>query len=207
MQRSSVGSRGAVGRDRLLATARRLFTRRGASNVGINDVTAAAGVARMTLYDNFPSKDALTVAAYEGMARAALQAPSDMEASGRSDEEDILAVFDHLDGSGREADYRGRPLIHASLQAAEASDPVYAIAQSYKRVLREHVSHLLGEGRPEPRRTRRSDRPAARWRSDRGVPEGRVGPGARGEARGGDVAPRGPVTVRDQACVRELREG
>ncbi len=62
MQQSNNGPRGSVGRDRLLATARRLFTRHGASNVGINDVTAAAGVARMTLYNNFLSKDALTAA-------------------------------------------------------------------------------------------------------------------------------------------------
>jgi AcrR family transcriptional regulator len=130
-----------------LATARRLFTRHGASNVGINDVTAAAGVARMTLYNNFPSKDALTVAVYEEMARATLQALSNLEASGRSDEEDILAIFDHFDRSGNEADYRGCPLIHASLQAAEASGPIYAIVHSYKRGLREHVFRLLNEGR------------------------------------------------------------
>jgi len=147
MQQSSGGPRASAGRDRLLATARQLFTRHGASNVGINDVTAAAGVARMTLYNNFPSKDALTAAVYEEMARAVLQALSEMETSGRSDEENILAIFDHFDGSEHEADYRGCPFIHASLQAAEASGPIYAIVRSYKRGLREHIVHLLEEGR------------------------------------------------------------
>lgn len=147
MQQSNGGSRGSVGRDRLLATARRLFTRHGASNVGINDVTAAAGVARMTLYNNFPSKDALTAAVYEEMARAALHALSGMETSGRLEEENILAIFDHFDRSEHEADYRGCPFIHASLQAAEASGAIYAIVHSYKRGLREHVFHMLDEGR------------------------------------------------------------
>jgi AcrR family transcriptional regulator len=147
MQQSNDGPRGSGGRDRLLATARRLFTRHGASNVGINDVTAAAGVARMTLYNNFPSKDALTAAVYEEMARAVLQALSGIETSGRSEEENILAIFDHFDRSGHEADYRGCPFIHASLQAAEASGPIYAIVQSYKRSLREHVFQVLDEGR------------------------------------------------------------
>ena len=146
MQQSNNGPRGPVGRDRLLATARRLFTRHGASNVGINDVTAAAGVARMTLYNNFPSKDALTAAVYEEMARAVLQALSEMETSGRSEEENILAIFDHFDKSGHEADYRGCPLVHASLQAADASGPIYAIVHAYKRGLREHIVHVL-EGR------------------------------------------------------------
>ena len=148
MQRSNGRPRELVGRDRLLATARRLFARHGASNVGINDVTAAAGVARMTLYNNFPSKDALTAAVYEEMARDTLQALGGLEASGRSEEDSILAVFDHFGRSGHEAGYRGCPLIHASLQAAEASGPIYAIAHSYKRALREHIFRLLGEGRP-----------------------------------------------------------
>jgi len=148
MQQSSDEPRGSAGRDRLLATARRLFTRHGASNVGINDVTAAAGVARMTLYNNFPSKDALIVAVYEEMARATLQALSEMETSGRSDEENILAVFDHFGRSGHEADYRGCPFIHASLQAADASGPIYAIVHPYKCGLREHIVQVLDEGRP-----------------------------------------------------------
>lgn len=147
MPQSNDGPRGSVGRDRLLATARRLFTRHGASNVGINDVTAAAGVARMTLYNNFPSKDALTTAVYEEMARAALQALREMQTSGHSEEENILAIFKHFDRSEHEADYRGCPFIHASLQAAEASGPIYAIVQSYKRGLREHIVHVLDEGR------------------------------------------------------------
>jgi len=147
MQQSSGGPRGSAGRDRLLATARQLFTRHGASNVGINDVTAAAGVARMTLYNNFPSKDALTAAVYEQMARAVLQALSEMETSGRSEEKNIMAIFDYFDRSEHEADYRGCPFIHASLQAAEASGPIYAIVHSYKRGLREHIVHVLDQGR------------------------------------------------------------
>ncbi len=147
MQPSSHEPRGSVGRDRLLATARRLFTRHGASNVGINDVTAAAGVARMTLYNNFPSKDALTVAVYEGMAHATLHALSEMKTSGGAEEANILAIFDHFDRSEREVDYRGCPFIHASLQAAEASGPIYSIVQSYKRGLREHIVQVLDEGR------------------------------------------------------------
>jgi len=147
MQQGDGGPRGSVGRDRLLATARRLFTRHGASNVGINDVTAEAGVARMTLYNNFPSKDALTAAVYEEMAHAVLQALSKIETSGHSDEENILAIFDHFDRGGHDAGYRGCPFIHASLQSPEASGPIYAIVHSYKRGLREHVVHLLDEGR------------------------------------------------------------
>ncbi len=147
MQQNNDGPRGSASRDRLLETARRLFTRHGASNVGINDVTAAAGVARMTLYNNFPSKDALTAAVYEEMARAALQALNGMKTAGRTDEENILAIFDHFDRSEQEADYRGCPFIHASLQVGDVSGPIHAIVQSYKRALREHIIQVLDKGR------------------------------------------------------------
>ena len=51
--------------ERLLDTASRLFYTRGVSNVGINEIIARAGVARMTLYHHFPSKDALIKAVLE----------------------------------------------------------------------------------------------------------------------------------------------
>lgn len=148
MQQGKSEPRGSAGRERLLATARRLFTRHGASNVGINDVTAAAGVARMTLYNNFPSKDALTAAVYEEMAGADLRALAALETAGRPDDESILGVFDHFDGRQREAASRGCPFIHAGLQEADAAGPVHAIVQGYKRGLRAHILHLLDAGRP-----------------------------------------------------------
>src|SRR5687768_15637980 len=57
-------------RDRLIDTAAGLFYERGLPNVGINEVTEHAGVARMTLYNNFDSKEALALAAFERQAEA-----------------------------------------------------------------------------------------------------------------------------------------
>ena len=148
MQGSDDNSRKPTGRERLLATARDLFLVRGAANVGINDVIDTACVARMTLYNNFPSKEALTLAVYEELAETTLQELRDITTEGRSEGERVLAVFDHLDGKTHGANYRGCPFIHASLQAAEPSGPIYALVQSYKRSLCEHVFELLDEGRP-----------------------------------------------------------
>ncbi|WP_174293048.1 TetR/AcrR family transcriptional regulator [Sphingomonas bacterium] len=137
------------GRERLIATARDLFTRRGASNVGINDVTDTAGVAKMTLYNNFASKEALTLAVYEEMTQATLHDLRDMATAGQSEETRILELFDQLSGAGRQADPRGCPFIHASLQPAEPAGPIHALVRSYKRALREHVLGLLDQRRPD----------------------------------------------------------
>ena len=137
----------ASGRDRLLATARDLFLRRGASNVGINDVTDFAGVAKMTLYNNFKSKEALVFAVYEELIEATLIDLRRTKRARQSEEKLILAVFEYFDSKARADGYRGCPLIHASLQDAEPSGAIYALVQSYKRLLREYVYSLLKEDR------------------------------------------------------------
>ena len=140
-------AKGQSGRERLMSTARELFTRHGASNVGINDVTAAAGVAKMTLYNNFASKEALTQAVYEQMIAETLDELLGIETTGRSEEERIHDLFNHFDLSAQGADYRGCPFVHASLQAADPAGPIHALVRSYKRALREHVLSLLDEDR------------------------------------------------------------
>ena len=49
-------------RDHLVETARRLFYRDGFHNTGIDAILAEAGVAKMTLYKHFKSKDELILA-------------------------------------------------------------------------------------------------------------------------------------------------
>jgi AcrR family transcriptional regulator len=60
-------------RARLIATARRLFCQEGVRAVGIDRVLAESGVAKMTLYHYFPSKDQLIVACLEEHEREFLQ--------------------------------------------------------------------------------------------------------------------------------------
>lgn len=139
--------RKAAGRERLLATAHDLFLQHGAANVGINDVTEIAGVARMTLYNNFPSKEALILAVYTDLAETTLRELQDLDRTQLPEEGRILAVFDHLGSKTHAADYRGCPFIHASVQAAEPSGPIYTLVHAYKRSLRDHVLGLLDQRR------------------------------------------------------------
>lgn len=52
-------------RERIIATSYELFTRRGISDVGIDEVVEKAGVAKATLYRHFPSKEELVLAFLE----------------------------------------------------------------------------------------------------------------------------------------------
>jgi len=69
----SLKESGSSSRDRLIATARRLFCQEGVRSVGIDRVLAESGVAKMTLYHHFSSKDQLIVACLEEHEREFLQ--------------------------------------------------------------------------------------------------------------------------------------
>ena len=49
----------SAARQKILETASQLFYQKGIQHVGINEVIAASGVAKRTLYRHFPSKDDL----------------------------------------------------------------------------------------------------------------------------------------------------
>lgn len=135
-------------RAKLIETARRLFTQRGTAHVGINEVTEEAGVARMTLYNNFPSKQALSVAVYQEMAEAALARLDEIIAGEASENARIEALFSHFGRNTHKPSYRGCSFIHASLQEADPQGAIYAIVQAYKRKLRERIETSLDAARP-----------------------------------------------------------
>src|SRR4051794_7316355 len=104
-------------RERLLDAAARLFYAEGIAATGINAITAEAGVARMSLYNNFASKEELMLAYIEarhqewlGLYRARASASNDARAG-------VLAVFDAYIGHaelGYAHGFRGCGLLNAA---------------------------------------------------------------------------------------------
>jgi AcrR family transcriptional regulator len=86
-------------RDRVLATAYDLFTRRGIRDVGIDEVVEKAGVAKTTLYRHFPSKDALVIAFLGQREQAWTVEVVENQSRQRADDPEgrLLALFDVFD--------------------------------------------------------------------------------------------------------------
>lgn len=130
-------------RERLLSAASRLFYAYGINGTGIDAITAEAGVAKMSLYNNFTSKDALISAYIEarheewlGLYRARLE-------QAITPEDRVLAVFDaYLDhaSAAYEHGFRGCGLLNA---AAEL--PAGASGRSAVRRHKEQVEQILIE--------------------------------------------------------------
>ncbi|PZF86255.1 hypothetical protein C1I92_01825 [Jiangella anatolica] len=110
---------GGVGaRERILATAHALFSRRGIRRVGVNELIASSAVAKATFYRHFPSKDAL-VLAY--LARSEQLWTRDLVEAGarrRGDTpaERLLAIFDVFDEWFARDDFEGCAFINLLLE-------------------------------------------------------------------------------------------
>lgn len=82
-------------RDIVLDAAENLFAVQGFTATGINRITEKAGVASMTLYNNFRNKNELVVATLERRSdRLLLRIEAKVDNAGQVPEDRILAVFD-----------------------------------------------------------------------------------------------------------------
>jgi AcrR family transcriptional regulator len=122
--------------ERILATADKLFYTQGIRAVGVDTIAEEAGVSKRTLYNHYPSKDAL-IAAYL-TTRFKQIAPSDAPAR-----EQILGTFDRLERIFASGTFRGCPFVNA---VAEIGDPKHAasrIAVEFKEQRRQWFRELL----------------------------------------------------------------
>ncbi len=123
-------------RDRLIDTAGDLFYARGLPNVGINEVTDRAGVARMTLYNNFDSKEALALAAFERQSEARRALIEQRLARARTAADAVKAMFDVSEQLAKESGFRGCPFINVVVQAPHPAGPMHALVRAHKAWLR-----------------------------------------------------------------------
>ena len=136
-------------RRRLLDTATRLFYAEGIHAVGIDRIIAAAGVAKATFYNHFPSKDALVLAYIEEQDRLGRQAVAALPA--QPPRRMIAAIMGRIGEAAVAADYRGCPFLNAAVEYPDPAGPVRrAIAARrawYRRSLRDL---LAADGDPAP---------------------------------------------------------
>jgi AcrR family transcriptional regulator len=111
-------------KERILKTADRLFYLQGIRAVGVDTIAAEIGISKRTLYNHFPSKDAL-IAAY--LARRFTRFPS----SDTSPLEQILAIFDSLERRFAGRNFRGCPFVNAVAELGEDKS-VKKIAVAFK---------------------------------------------------------------------------
>ncbi len=121
-------------RDRLIDTALELFNRDGYRATGINKILAESGVAKMTLYNHFGSKDELILAALKRRdARWRAWFGHALARRAESPRGRLLAVFDALEEWFAQADFQGCMFIRAASEYCPCDDPIHAAAAEHQR--------------------------------------------------------------------------
>ncbi|MCL4462222.1 MAG: TetR/AcrR family transcriptional regulator [Nitrospirae bacterium] len=134
-------------RKKLIETAADLFYRRGIENVGINEVIDRSGVARMSLYYHFPSKDALILAVLEHAAEIRLKALEEAKQKGKDKDprSRLLEIFRPMKEIVGEEGFRGCAFINAATERADPADPIHERVARYKSALRGVFARLAQE--------------------------------------------------------------
>jgi len=116
-------------KERILKTADRLFYLQGIRAIGVDTIAAEIGISKRTLYNHFPSKDALIEAYLE---RRFVRPPSEPAPSAKTPAEQILATFDSLERRFAAADFRGCPFVNAVAEVGKEDRAVKKIAKAFK---------------------------------------------------------------------------
>ncbi len=135
-------------KEHLVETAVKLFGREGFHATGIDRILQEAGVARMTLYKHFRSKNELILAALRRRdEQFRTWFKSTIEKTGGTPAERLLASFDALEEwfAGRAfagVPFSGCSFINASAEFSEADHPVHQLAAEHKRLVLEYLRLL-----------------------------------------------------------------
>ncbi len=134
-------------RERIERTAYELFSRHGIRAVGVDTIAARAGVAKMTLYKNYPSKDELVLAFLRNRERLWTSdwLQREVDRSGGAPGDKLLAVFDVFDKWFRRADFEACAFAKVLLEHDDRLHPVRQAAIRHIENIRWFITQLAGE--------------------------------------------------------------
>ena len=134
-------------RGRIIDAAYDLFSRRGIRAVGIDTIVAESGVAKMTLYRNFASKDELVLeflrVREQRWTRDWLQA--EVERRATAPDERLLAIFDVFHDWFQLDAFEGCSFVNVLLELTDLESPVRQASVEHLATIRSFVAELATE--------------------------------------------------------------
>lgn len=129
-------------RRRILDAALELFYREGIRAVGVDAVIARAGVAKMSLYRAFPSKDDLIVAFLEEVSRQYWNWWDEVTARHDQPRAQLGAIFGGLARHTTGPRFRGCPFTNTAIEFPDPGHPGRAVVLAHRRELRHRLGRL-----------------------------------------------------------------
>jgi AcrR family transcriptional regulator len=138
-------------RQHIVATAYSLFKRDGFHTTGIDKIIAEAGVAKMTMYRHFSSKDDLIVEVLGWRAQRFNRQLDRLTEAASTPQEKIAAIFDWHERWFDSSDFHGCLFQHALAEFGEPDHPVFQAAMRQKRDLQLRMQSILAHSMPGSR--------------------------------------------------------
>ncbi|UCI23380.1 TetR/AcrR family transcriptional regulator [Mesorhizobium sp. B2-8-5] len=135
-------------RQHIVETAYGLFKRVGFHATGIDRIIAEAGVAKMTMYRHFPSKDDLMVEVLAYRAERFDRQLDRLAEQAATPEQKIGTIFDWYGRWFRSADFHGCLFAHALAEFGDPAHPVFQAAVRQKNGLKRRMRLILEETMP-----------------------------------------------------------
>jgi AcrR family transcriptional regulator len=130
-------------REKIIDIAADLFYERGIYAVGVDEIVAQAGIAKMTLYNYFISKDQLVLAVLQrNEDRWWGWFDSAIKRLGKSPKKRLIAIFDAIEEWFEEDAYKGSPFVNARIQVSNSMYPIYFSTDEFRQRLREYIVDL-----------------------------------------------------------------
>ncbi|MGE0172515.1 MAG: TetR/AcrR family transcriptional regulator [Oligoflexales bacterium] len=133
-------------KQQVIDTATRLFCERGYQATGIDTVIEEAGVAKMTLYGNFKSKEELILEcirqlddeAFEWYVKNIMDSTTDPRAR-------VMNIFKVLHELVSRGPFHGCPFIRASTEYPDVNNKIHGMAASHKERMRKFFEQLVAD--------------------------------------------------------------
>ena len=130
-------------RERILETAAEMFYRDGIRAVGIDAIIARSGVAKMSLYRHFSSKDALVAAWLEDRNAFFWRRWDRAEASRGDDPRSRMeGILDMIASTVSQRQWRGCPFLNTGTEFPEPDHPARGIILANKQAVRVRLRTL-----------------------------------------------------------------
>lgn len=129
-------------REHLVKTALELFYKDGFHSTGIDKILRESGVAKMTLYKHFRSKDDLILAALQERDRQFREwFVKELESMAKSPQEKLLATFDVLE-LWFQGDFRGCMFINASAEFSDKNEDIHRFSGEHKKLMIDYLTEI-----------------------------------------------------------------
>jgi AcrR family transcriptional regulator len=127
-------------REHILNVASELFATRGINATGVDTIVSSAGIAKMTLYKYFKSKEQLIVEylqQHDDLLRKGLFDRVSAEKSGTAQLKELVgAVMEWIS----DPEFKGFAFINASIEFPQSENPVHRVSVEFAQALRSTIA-------------------------------------------------------------------